>query len=247
MNFFSLFKRNIFYKFKKKVNIDLDNVNQSSLDELLRNFGSDKANYLQNKQDIGHGFTKFYTNNLDHLKKKKIKILEIGSYAGASAASFVKYFENSTVYCFDVNISKFDYQSKNIQVYGLDINNKTKLDKTLKKINLESNSNFFDIIIDDGSHYLSDILVGLKFLFKKVKQGGFYIIEDFKHPNYYEYNKNINHILFDEVLSYLLKKKIFNSNIISEEYQLYLHENIKRIETYKGNLKDSDICFIEKI
>ena len=247
MNFFSLFKRNIFYKFKKKINIDLDKANHNNFDELLRNFGSDKANYLQNEQDIGHGFAKFYTNNLDHLKKKKIKILEIGSYAGASAASFVKYFENSTVYCFDVNISKFNYQSKNIQVYGLDINNKTKLDKTLKKINLESNSNFFDIIIDDGSHYLSDILVGLKFLFKKVKQGGFYIIEDFKHPNYYEYNKNINHILFDEVLSYLLKKKIFNSNIISEEYQVYLHENIKRIETYKGNLRDSDICFIEKI
>tara|TARA_B100000965_G_C19515250_1_gene723889 strand:+ start:524 stop:1267 length:744 start_codon:yes stop_codon:yes gene_type:complete len=246
LNFFSLFKRNFFYKFKKKINIDLDNVNQNNLDELFRNFGSDKANYLQNEQDIGHGFTKFYTNNLNHLKKRKIKILEVGSYAGASAASFVKYFENSTVYCFDVNISKFNFQSKNIKVYGLDINNKDKLEKTLKKISLESNSNFFDIIIDDGSHYLSDILIGLKFLFKRVKQGGFYIIEDYKHPNYYEYNKNINHMLVDEVLSHIIKKKIFNSNILSEEEQVNLHNNIEKIETYRGNLKDSDICFIKK-
>ncbi len=247
MNFFSLFKRNIIYKLKQKINVDLDSVNQNNLDELLRNFGSDKANFLQNKRDAGHGFTKFYISNLDHLKKKKIKILEVGSYAGASAAAFVKYFENSTVYCFDVNISKFNFQSKNIQVYGLDINNKKKLEKTLKKIGLESNSDFFDIIIDDGSHYLSDILVGLKFLFKKVKQGGFYIIEDFKHPNYYKYNRNINHILFDEVLSHLIKKKLFKSNILSEEDQVYIHQNIKKIETYKGNLRDSDICFIEKI
>ncbi len=247
MNFFSLFKRNIYYKLKKKINIDLENLNQNNLDELFRNFGSDKANYLQNKEDIRHGFTKFYTKNLDHLKKKKIKILEIGSFAGASAASFVKYFENSIVYCFDINISKFNFQSKNIQVYGLDINNKTKLEKTLKKINFESNSNNFDVIIDDGSHYLSDILIGLKFLFRKVKQGGFYIIEDFKHPNYYEYNRNINHILIDEVISYLLKKKVFKSNIISQEEQFYLHNNIKKIQIYKGNLKDSDICFIEKI
>ena len=41
--------------------------------------------------------------------------------------------------------------------------------KTLEKINLESNSNFFDIIIDDGSHYLSDILFSLKTLFEYVK------------------------------------------------------------------------------
>ena len=150
------------------------------------------------------------------------------------------------MYCFDVNISKFNFQSKNIKVYGLDINNKDKLEKTLKKISLESNSNFFDIIIDDGSHYLSDILIGLKFLFKRVKQGGFYIIEDYKHPNYYEYNKNINHMLVDEVLSHIIKKKIFNSNILSEEEQVNLHNNIEKIETYRGNLKDSDICFIKK-
>ncbi len=71
MNFFSLFKRNIIYKLKQKINVDLDSVNQNNLDELLRNFGSDKANFSQNKRDAGHGFTKFYISNLDHLKKKK--------------------------------------------------------------------------------------------------------------------------------------------------------------------------------
>ena len=37
----------------------------------------------------------------------------------------------------------------------------------------------------------------------------FYIIEDFKHPNYYKYNKNINHILIDEFLNNLKKKRLF--------------------------------------
>ena len=37
----------------------------------------------------------------------------------------------------------------------------------------------FDIIIDDGSHYLSDILFSLNFFFKLLNQGGTYIIEDF--------------------------------------------------------------------
>ncbi len=247
MNFFSLFKRNILYKIKKKINIDSDNLNINSLDDLFHFYGSDKANIFKKTQKKGHGFSTIYTQNLNHLKEKKIKILEIGSYAGSSAAAFAKYFRNSSIYCFDINISKFIFSSKNIHVYGLDINNQKKLEKTLENINLKSKSNFFDIIIDDGSHYLSDILLTLNTLFKYVKKGGFYIIEDFKHPNYYEYNRNINHILIDQVLNNLKEKKLFNSSIIKNDDQIYLNNNISKISTYKGNLKDSDICFIEKI
>ena len=34
------------------------------------------------------------------------------------------------------------------------------------------------VLSDDGSHYLSDILFSLNFLFKFVNQGGFFVIED---------------------------------------------------------------------
>ena len=66
----------------------------------------------------------------------------------------VKYFINSTVYCFDINISNFVYSSKKVIVYGLDVNNKSKLKKILEKINLESDSNYFDIIISDSETFL---------------------------------------------------------------------------------------------
>jgi len=246
LNFFSLFKRSILYKIKNKINIDLDNVNKDTLDELFHYYGSDKANILKKTQNQGHGFSEFYTQHLKHLKQRKIKILEIGSYAGASASAFVKYFPNSKVYCFDINISKFIYYSKNIHVFGLNIKDQKKVEKILSKINLESNSNFFDVIIDDGSHYLSDILFSLKILFKYIKKGGIYVIEDFNHPNYYDHNRDIEHILVDQTLRNLKEKKLFNSNIIKNDDQIYLHKNIDKIETYKGNLADSDICFIRK-
>ena len=247
MNFFSLFKRKFIYKIKKKNNIDLEFINKDSLEYLFNHYGSDKAHILKNTNEKGHGFSEFYIKHLNSLKKKNIRILEIGSYAGSSAAAFAKYFENSKIYCLDINISKFNFYSKNINVYGLDINNKESLYKTLNKITLKIKSNFFDIIVDDGSHYLSDILNSLNDLFKFVKKGGFYIIEDFKFPNYYDYNKNIEHVLVDEVIKNLQEKKFFISSIIKDKNQIYLHENIKRITTYKGNLKNSDICFIEKI
>ncbi len=247
MNFFSLFKRKILYKIKKKTNIDLDGISNKSLDELFYHYGSDKSNIFKKTKDTGHGFSKFYSKHLNHLKEKKVKILEIGSFAGASAAAFKKFFPNSIIYCFDINISKFIYHSKDINVYGLDIKNKNKLEKTLKKINVEKNFDFFDVIIDDGSHYLSDILFSLNTLFKYLKKNGIYIIEDYKYPNYYGYNKNVNDILVDEMLNALIEKKLFNSKIINQIDQIYLQENIKEIKIYKGNLKDSDICFIEKI
>ena len=246
MNFFSLFKRNILYKIKKKINIDVDDVNNDDLDKLFYYYGSDKANIFRKNKNTGHGFSKFYSKQLKHFKDKKIKILEIGSYAGASASAFAKYFPKSTIYCFDINISNFEYYSNRLNVYGLDINNSKELKKILKKINTRTETQFFDIIIDDGSHYLSDILFSFKTFFKFLKKKGIYVIEDFKLPNYYDYNFNVEDILIDKMLENLKNKKYFESNIINSDDQKYLINTIDKINIYKGNLVDSDICFIEK-
>ena len=166
MNFFSLFKRNLIYSFKKKISIDNDNINIDSLDRLFYHYGSDKADIFKKTKNKGHGYSKFYKQKLEKLKNQKINILEIGSYAGASAAAFVKYLPESNIFCFDINISNFKYKSKKIHVFGLDINNQNKTLKTINKIVDQYKIEEFDIIIDDGSHNLSDILSSLKFFFK---------------------------------------------------------------------------------
>ena len=246
MNFFSLFKRYLIYKIKKKISVDDDNVNSDSLDGLLYHYGSDKADIFKKTKNKGHGFSKFYKQKLEKIKNQKINILEIGSYAGASAAAFVKYLPESNIFCFDINISNFEYKSKKIHVFGLDVNNRKKTIKTLNTIVDQYQIKEFDIIIDDGSHNLSDILITLKFFFKYLKNKGLYIIEDFKHPNYYSYNNNINHILIDELFERLENKNTFHSNIFTKKDQLNFMEMIDKIEIYKGNLNDSDISFIFK-
>ena len=246
MNFFSLFKRQIIYKLKKKILIDDDNIISESLDYLFHKYGSDKANVFKLNQQTGHGYSIYYEKKLEPYKNKNLNILEIGSYAGASAAAFTKYLPKSKVYCFDVNISNFKYKSKNINVYGIDINNSKKVVKILNKIFSEQSFNQFDLIIDDGSHNLSDILMSLKIFFKYLKNKGLYIIEDYKHPNYYKYNRNIDHLLVDQIFESLNSKKSFKSNIFNDDDQKELIKSIKRIETFKGNLNDSDISFITK-
>ena len=246
MNFFSLFKRNLIYNFKKKKSIDNDNINTNSLDKLFYHYGSDKAHLFKKTANKGHGYSEFYKKKLEKIKNQKINILEIGSYAGASAAAFAKYLPNSNIFCFDINISNFEYKSKKIHVFGIDINNQKKAIKIMNKIAYQFNIEKFDIIIDDGSHNLSDILIALKFFFKYLRNKGLYVIEDFKHPNYYRYNKNINHIFIDELLKNLERKNTFNSNLFTENEQLELIGMIDKIEVFKGNLKDSDISFITK-
>ena len=246
MNFLSLFKRNLIYKFKKKISIDRDSFPKKDLEQLLFYYGSDKADYFQKKDTRGHGFSKFYEKQFTLLRNKPLNILEIGSYAGASAAAFSKYFYNSKIFCFDINISNFKYNSKNINVYGLDIRNEKKVVKILDMIFKENNFEKFDIIIDDGSHYLSDILFSLNFFLKFVNKGGFYVIEDFKHPNYYKYNLDVKDIFVDDLISKIFKKEYFNSKFIKKEIQKYMFSEVKEIVSFKGNLEDSDICFIQK-
>ena len=246
MNFFSLYKRKLFYNLRRKKLIDSDNINFNSLDKLFNYYGSDKANIFSKTQSQGHGYSKFYEKKLENFKTQKINILEIGSFSGASAAAFAKYFNDVNIFCFDINISNFKYKSKNIHVFGLDINNEKQVNKNLELIFNKHKINNFDLIIDDGSHNLSDILISIKFFFKHLKQKGLYIIEDFKYPNYHKYNNNIDHIFIDELLKHLSEKKLFKSNIFNEDDQKNLINSIELIENFKGNLNDSDISFIKK-
>ena len=89
-------------------------------------------------------------------------------------------------------------------------------------------------------------MIAFKFFFKYLKNKGLYVIEDFKHPNYYRYNRNIDHILIDKLFKNLENKNTFNSNLFTKNEQLELMEMIDKIEVYKGNLNDSDISFITK-
>jgi len=245
LNFFSLFKRRIIYNLKKKHSVDQDYFPSADLDYLFNHYGSDKANIFSKTNNTGHGFSNFYEKQLKNWKDKEIKILEIGSFAGSSAAAFVKYFNKSKVFCFDVNISNFKYHSKNIEVFGVDINNSKKVKYILRKIFNDYNFENFDLIIEDGSHQLSDILHSLKFFFKYLKKDGIFVIEDYKHPNYYKYNNDIDHILVDELLKNLKEKRNFKSSLFTANDQLYLFGKISKIETFKGNLNDSNICFIK--
>ena len=237
MNFFKKYKRLFYYKIKSKINIDFDKKNEkSTLKDLFNYYGTDKDN---------HGYTEFYEKHFNPIKEKKLNILEIGSYAGSSAASFAKFFTNANIFCIDINISNFKYSSKKIKVFGLDIANKRMVNNFIKNITQSKNDKFFDIIIDDGSHKLNDMLTSLNILFKYVKNDGFYIIEDYKFPNFFHHLNYKSESTIDILIDNIKSKKRINSKILDNDTVEKLTNEKVSIFNYQGSSEGAAIVFFK--
>ena len=238
MNFFSLIKRNTIFFLKKKINIDNHKFKKNiQLNDLFLFYNTDKSNKV-------HGFSKFYKKHLNIYKNKTIKILEIGTATGASASSFAHYFKKSSLYCVDINLSLVKYVSKRINYFGINSSDQNMLVKLIKKLENKFFLKKFDIIIDDGSHILSDQLVALNFFFNKLNKNGFYIIEDYKFPNYFKRCKDVNEFTIDVLIKKILKRKRIKSKILNSQTINELYKS--KIYNYKGNLKISDIVFLKR-
>jgi len=243
--FYKIYNTIIFFIFKKYYKKNLDNIknnNTNNLNLLFHQFNSDKSfEYKNENLDTlpGHNYDNFYIENLYHLKDKRINILELGVLNGGSTAGFYFYFSKADIYCIDINYNNFLYKSKRIKFFEINLRDRAKILNFVNK-----NLNFFDIIIDDASHLKSCILENVENFLPSLKHNGVYIIEDYKFPEIYESKNDLkNEINISNLLENINNKIIFKSNIITKKTTDKLFNN-KKILTYKGSRKDSDIAFI---
>jgi hypothetical protein len=126
-------------------------------------------NYNTDKDTI-HSYGIFYDNILNPYKNASGILLELGVKFGGSCSAFKSALKNFTV-------------------MGVDLTDQVEMryrdDFKLIKGNLfsttilnELNNYSYDIIIDDMSHNISDIILAFNILSQRVKPGGCYIIED---------------------------------------------------------------------
>ena len=146
------------------------------------------------------------------------------------------YFENAIIFGLDRNF-KLKYKSKRLKYFNCDTTNKDDLD-IFKNKNKEVK---FKVIIDDGSHLLSDIIHNIKFFSNFLDQDSYYVIEDYNHPKYYSYlnDTNGNEILVEEIINKLKNKIYFNSSILNKNDQAILHERIEKIDVYTGLMTET--------
>lgn len=122
-----------------------------------------------------------YEKHFAPLRKKSIKMLEIGVLNGGSLEMWSSYFPKSTIVGIDIseNCRQHEQKDKNIHVRIGDQSDRSFLQK------LTNEFGEFDLILDDGSHHVSHVNKTFQFMFPKLSNNGIYFIEDV-HASYYK-------------------------------------------------------------
>ena len=245
---------NLFYLPKKK---NLDNYskeNQNLFDQdlnyLCEYFNSDKGEKFKNqyakpskqedKKIIAHGYAKIYEKYLKKHKDEYLNIIELGSFYGNASAAFYFYFKNAQIYSADINPDMYLYRSKRLKNFFTDTSSRTSIEKNILSRNIE-----FDLIIEDASHMIKDQIISLFILFKNLKPGGFFIIEEIDFPEKRE-DMRVDQEFPDlkTILNKIINKENFNSKYINENEKNYFLENFDTIKIYTGNI--NEIAIIKK-
>ncbi len=143
------------------------------LDALAVAAGTDKSS-------VCHNYTKIYAKYFAALEHKPIKFLEIGISQGNSVKLWEDYFSEAELHFIDIAAHPNQYQSGRSHYHYLDQGNFSDLHKFQQESGGE-----FDVIIDDGGHFMQQQILSFLMLFPALKSGGLYVIEDL-HTSYWQ-------------------------------------------------------------
>jgi hypothetical protein len=151
----------------------------------------------RNKSDKGsvnitkswHNYTPFYYSIFQPMCDKKLRIFELGlgtnnvnvksnmgihGRPGASLYGWQEFFPNSYIFGADID-SDILFNTDKIKTFFCDQTNPDIIKKMWDEHDLQEN---FDIIIEDGLHTFNANVCFFENSIHKLKQNGFYIIED---------------------------------------------------------------------
>lgn len=152
--------------------------NHATIKNIYNNL--DERIIIDNAQPtIGHSYGAAYDEIFDTFDKKShLNILEIGIQKGGSLVAWKEFFPNANIYGVDIVDNILDeYRNSNFHYIISDI----KSDFTKNKL---QNLNF-DIIIDDGSHLLNDVIFVINTYLNSLNINGYFIVEDCQNPEHW--------------------------------------------------------------
>jgi len=174
------------------------------------------------------GLDKVYEKLLVDYVNKGINLLEIGIAGGGSLLMYEKMLPDANVYGFDI-IERPESLKNSKSV--------TKVINQNDSLSVESfASEFgpFDVIIDDGSHFTKETSNCFDILWKHLKKGGIYVIEDWvvgilaKNSPNIEYSSSVSGM--DRLVFDIASKKI---ELGIEAFKIVMEENTQSYAVYK--------------
>lgn len=136
---------------------------------ILERNGTDKQ--------CGHKYGMMYEFLLEDFRKTNNTILEIGIDQGRSIRAWREIFPFAVIVGIDMRPECMIKDEKNIVTHICDVNDVEAM------VNIANLYGPFQVIIDDGSHKLTDQIIALSVLRPFLAQNGLYIIEDVMPKN----------------------------------------------------------------
>lgn len=172
-----------------------------------------------------HGYTKLYDRQFAHLRNKKIKLLELGIFRGASLRLWHDAFPKGRIYGVDKNSHGWEKfvtrRQKRIKTFTGRQEDATFLRETVGA------EGPFDIIIDDAGHRPDQQLAAFEALWPKVAPCGIYVIEDL-HGNYWGRKAPNGPLMIDRIK--IAMDELFKINDCMDYASVTAYYNIAFIE-----------------
>lgn len=141
--------------------------------------------YETDKSPLCHCYTRIYESYFRKFKKRPIKFLEIGIFQGSSVRMWEEYFPKADLHFIDITYDQMKFEPKRAKLHLCDQSKVEDLESLIHKIGGE-----FDVIIDDGGHFMDQQITSFETLFPHLKSGGLYVIEDLHTSYWAKYNGN---------------------------------------------------------
>lgn len=212
----------------------------------------DIVSHYNTDKHYTHGYFELVYNELFRPIRESCKIfMEVGIYDCESIKLWRDYFVNAEIIGVEYNLP-----------YSLQVLGDTSRERMIfeegdqsKVEDLERIAQKYtecDVILDDGSHVMRDQQITLAKLFRSLKPGGIYVLEDLhtsieiKKPEcWMNWGDKTKTLTLDMLRTYIETGKI-HSDYMTQEEMDYLNNNIETVEIYNSAPEWSYTSVIKK-
>ena len=183
-------------------------------------------------RELMEHYLSVYHNILGEKRFDIKSVLEIGVWRGGSIQMWKDYFPNALITGIDSEVYAVEpwKNTERIRVY---LGRQEDI-KFLEEQIIPGGP--YDLIIDDGGHFSPHMKVSLLYLWKHVKPGGFYVVEDLGTSYWTQYGGSYGG---QDTIITELKSLIDDVNVRLHQQQIK-YDNIWSIQFFSG------LCFIQK-
>ena len=140
------------------------------------------SSYSSKKAHKWSQFIPAYENHFAQYINKPITVFEVGVWKGGSLEIWKKFLgPNTTIVGFDIDENCLHHKKPELDIH-VEIGGQSDTKFLTRMIEKYGNP---DIVIDDGSHHMNDIIATFEFLYPIVEKNGMYVVED-THTSYLE-------------------------------------------------------------